>query len=182
MILVMQDCQVQELGMRNDHSRGSGSASFLLAQLGSHAASKFGERLASLKFAPYHAGILRILAQQPGISQQDLAKTLNMHASRLVSILDELQERALIERKPSERDRRIHELHLNAEGEAALHRIGEVAQDHHRALMTGLTAEQQQQLTSLLEVIFKNQGLARGVHPGYGRMGPGQSNAEAKKD
>jgi DNA-binding MarR family transcriptional regulator len=168
--------------MRKDHSRGSGSASFLLAQLGSHAASKFAERLGSLKFAPYHAGILRILSQQPGISQQDLAKTLNMHASRLVSVLDELQQRGLIERRPSERDRRIHELHLNSEGEAALRHIGEVAQEHHRALMNGLSADQQQQLTSLLEIILKNQGLARGVHPGYRRLGANENKTEAAQD
>ena len=94
---------MQELSMGRNEGRGAGSASFLLAQLGNHAATKFAERLEPLGFAPYHAGIFRILAQNPGVSQQDLAKTLSMHASRLVGILDELQQRGLVERRPSER-------------------------------------------------------------------------------
>src|ERR1035441_10612993 len=76
MISVMQDCQVRQLCMGRNEGRGVGSASFLLAQLGNHAATKFAERLEPLGFAPHHAGIFRILAQNPGLSQQDLAKTL----------------------------------------------------------------------------------------------------------
>ena len=170
MINMCQDCQVQELSMRRIEGRGAGSASFLLAQLGSHAATKFAERLEPLGFAPHHAGILRILAQNPGVSQQDLAKTLGIHASRLVGILDELQQRGLVERRPSERDRRLYALHLTSDGELALRRIGEAAREHHQALMAGLSADQQKQLTDILEIILKNQNLTPGVHPGYRRL------------
>lgn len=161
---------MQESNMKRNEDRGARSASFLLAQLGDHAATKFAERLEPLGFAPYHAGIFRILAQNPGVSQQDLANTLSMHASRLVGILDELQQRGLLERRPSERDRRLHALHLTSEGERALRRIGEAAREHHQALMAGLSAEQQKELTDLLEIILQNQDLTRGVHPGYRRL------------
>lgn len=165
-----QDCQVRKLSMGRNESRGAGSASFLLAQLGNHAATKFAERLEPLGFAPHHAGIFRILAQDPGLSQQDLAKTLSMHASRLVGLLDELQQRGLVERRPSERDRRLYALHLTSDGERALRRIGEAAREHHQALMAGLSADQQNQLTDMLEIILENQNLTRGVHPGYRRL------------
>jgi DNA-binding MarR family transcriptional regulator len=164
--------------MGRNEGRGAGSASFLLAQLGNHAATRFAERLEPLGFAPHHAGIFRILAQNPGVSQQDLAKTLNMHASRLVGILDELQQRGLVERRPSERDRRLYALHLSSSGENALRRIGEAAREHHQALMSGLSAEQQKLLTDLLETILKNQGLTPGVHPGYRRLDPTATRAE----
>jgi len=169
---------VQELSMKRNEGRGAGSASFLLAQLGSYAATKFAERLEPLGFAPYHAGIFRILAQNPGVSQQDLAKTLGMHASRLVGVLDELQQRGLVERRPTERDRRLYALHLTSDGEEALRRIGEAAREHHEALMAGLSADQQKELTDLLEVILKNQNLTRGVHPGYRRLGAAGSRTE----
>ncbi|HZL49840.1 MAG TPA: MarR family transcriptional regulator [Terracidiphilus sp.] len=170
MISVMQDCQVRQLSMGRNEGRGVGSASFLLAQLGNHAATKFAERLEPLGFAPHHAGIFRILAQNPGLSQQDLAKTLCIHASSLVGILDELQQRGLVERRPSERDRRLYSLHLTPDGDRALRRIGEAAREHHQALMAGLSADQQKQLTDMLEIIVKNQNLTRGVHPGYRRL------------
>jgi DNA-binding MarR family transcriptional regulator len=168
--------------MRKNEQRGAGSASFLLAQLGSHAAAKFSERLEPLGFAPHHAGILRILAQNPGVSQQDLAKTLNMHASRLVGILDELQQRNLLERRPSDRDRRLYALHLTANGEKALRQIGETAREHHHAMMTGLSHDQQKHLAELLEIILQNQGLNRGVHPGYRRLGSTGPRADDPDD
>lgn len=169
---------MQELGMRRNEGRGAGSASFLLAQLGNHAATKFAERLEPLGFAAYHAGIFRILAQTPGVSQQDLASTLGMHASRLVGILDEMQQRGLVERRPSERDRRLYALYLTPDGEGALRRIGEVAREHHQALMAGLSVDQQKQLTDMLEIILKNQNLTPGVHTGYRRLDPAGPRTE----
>lgn len=153
-------------------SRG-GRASFLLAQVGAHAAQRFGERLKPLGFAPYHAGILRMLARSPGVSQQELAKTLGMHASHMVGIVDELEGRGLLERKPSETDRRVYALHLTEQGQQSLGRIGEVAREHSRALLAGLNESQREQLTELLEAIAEEQGLTAGVHPGYAKMRKG---------
>jgi hypothetical protein len=36
--------------------------------------------------------------------------------------------------------------------------------------MAGLSADQQNQLTDMLEIILENQNLTRGVHPGYRRL------------
>jgi DNA-binding MarR family transcriptional regulator len=54
----------------------------------------------------------------PGISQQELAKRLGMHASRLMGVLNDLEERRLVERRPSATDRRLYALHLTKGGEA----------------------------------------------------------------
>jgi DNA-binding MarR family transcriptional regulator len=150
-------------------SRG-GRASFLLAQVGAHAAQRFGERLKPLGFAPYHAGILRMLARSPGMSQQELAKTLGMHASHMVGIVDELEDRGLLERKPSEADRRVYALHLTQKGLQSLSSIGGVAREHSHSLLAALTESQQAQLAELLEAIAEEQGLTEGVHPGYAKM------------
>src|SRR5438128_10009651 len=82
------------------------SAAFLLAQVGAHAASKFAERLAKLNLAPSDAGILRILAATSAITQQALASALGMVPSRLVSLIDHLESRGLIERRDNPDDRR----------------------------------------------------------------------------
>src|SRR5215469_3140813 len=96
------------------------SAGFLIAQVGAHAAAQFAEALKPHGFTPHDAGILRLLATTPGISQQDLASRLRMHASQLVGVLDDLGERGLVQRQPSTRDRRVYELHLTVKGEQAL--------------------------------------------------------------
>jgi DNA-binding MarR family transcriptional regulator len=153
--------------MKKPDGRGTGGASFLLAQIGAHAAHKFAERLRPLGFAPYHAGLLRKLAHSPGISQQDLAGSLRMHASNLVGIVDELEKRGLLERRPSETDRRVYALYLTDQGRRDLAKIGEVAREHSRALLAALTEPQRVELARLLEAIAEGQGLLPGVHPGF---------------
>ena len=68
----------------------SGAAAFLLAQVGAHAASRFAERLSVLELIPAHAGVFRILAATPAITQQALATALGTLPSRLVAIVDDL--------------------------------------------------------------------------------------------
>jgi DNA-binding MarR family transcriptional regulator len=144
-------------------------AAFLLAQVGAHAAGKFRERLEPLGFQPHDAGILRLLEREPGLSQQDLAAKLRMYASRLVSILDDLEKRGLLERRAAEGDRRLYALHLTAEGKKSLAAIGQAARQHEKELLASLTEEERRELGRVLGKVAEEQGLVRGVHPGYGR-------------
>jgi DNA-binding MarR family transcriptional regulator len=145
------------------------SPAFLLAQVGAHAASKFGERLAGINLTPPHAGILRILAATPAITQQALASALGSVPSRLVALVDELESKGLVERQTNESDRRRNALHLTGQGRAALQAIGRIARDHQQALLAALSEKEQGQLSVLLQRVADEQGLRKGVHPGYGR-------------
>jgi DNA-binding MarR family transcriptional regulator len=144
---------------------------FLLAQLGAHAANQFTERLAILQLTPADTGILRLLRIAPGISQQELSDRLRIHPSRLVAILDNLGRRQLVERKPNPQDRRLYSLHLTKDGGEILERIGKVAREHQDALLAALSADDRKKLADLLQRVADQQGLTRGVHPGYQRLG-----------
>ncbi len=150
---------------------GTGQPAFLLSQLGAHAAARFAERLGVLELSPADAGILRLLRTAAGISQQDLSSRLQIHPSRLVAILDNLERRLLVERKPNPDDRRLYSLHLTRDGGVMLQRVGTVAQEHQDALLSALTGEERAKLTEMLQRVADEQGLTRGVHPGYRRMG-----------
>ena len=113
------------------------SVAFLLAQVGARAAQEFAKALMPLKLAPADAGILRLLSHSPGISQQDLARKLDMHASRLVAVIDALEERALVVREANAQDRLIYSLQLTDAGEEMLRAIGEVARAHNEAIASG---------------------------------------------
>ena len=154
----------------NPKDMGKGQAAFLLAQLGAHAASQFTERLGVLDLAPPDAGILRLLRVAAGLSQQELASKLQIHPSRLVAILDNLEKRQLVERKANPDDRRQYSLHLAKDGGEILQRIGKVAKEHQDALLSALNSEERDKLTGLLRRIADAQGLTRGVHPGYQRL------------
>jgi DNA-binding MarR family transcriptional regulator len=153
-------------------AKAAPGAAFLLAQVGAHAASRFAERLSELGLVPAHAGIFRILATTPAITQQALASALGALPSRLVALLDDLQTRGLLERRPQEHDRRSYALHLTEAGRNLLPAIGRVAREHQQTLLAALTGEEQQQLAALLQRIADQQGLIARVHPGYGRAEP----------
>jgi DNA-binding MarR family transcriptional regulator len=148
-----------------------GQPAFLLAQLGAHAASRFAEHLEALELTPPDAGILRLLRVAAGISQQELSAKLQIHPSRLVAILDNLEKRKLVERKANANDRRLYSLYLTKNGGEILERVGRVAREHQDGLLAALSGEEREQLTGLLLRVADQQGLARGVHPGYQRLG-----------
>ena len=146
-------------------------AAFLLAQLGAHAASQFAARLTGLQLVPAHAGVFRILAATPAITQQTLATALGTLPSRLVAIVDELESKGLIERRTHESDRRSYALHLTEKGKETLQAIGKVAREHQQALLSALSEEEQAMLGGLLQRVADQQGLTRGVHPGFRNVG-----------
>jgi DNA-binding MarR family transcriptional regulator len=146
---------------------------FLLAQVGAHAAARFGERLAPLGLTPPHAGILRVINQDDGLSQQALGEKLGMYPSRLVAVLDELERRGLIERRDRPADRRSYALHLTEAGRGALGQIGRISREHQDALCAALDESERAQLAGFLRRVVAEQGLTPGVHPGY--RGPGGS-------
>jgi DNA-binding MarR family transcriptional regulator len=142
---------------------------FMLAQIGSHAAAKFAERLAPLKLTPPQAGILGVISRQDGLSQQALADLLGMFPSRLVLVLDELEQAGLIERCPHSSDRRIYILHLTARGKKAVQAVGRVARQHEDAMCAALNASERETLAQLLSRVGDEQQLRPGIHPGYRR-------------
>jgi DNA-binding MarR family transcriptional regulator len=155
----------------NHNEMEKGQPAFLLAQLGAHAASQFAERLGVIELTPPDAGILRLLRIAAGLSQQELAAKLQIHPSRLVAILDNLEERGFVERRPNPDDRRLYSLHLTRDGGEALEKIGKVAREHQDALLSVLSTEERGVLAALLLKVADQQGVVRGVHPGYQRLG-----------
>jgi DNA-binding MarR family transcriptional regulator len=149
---------------------GASSPAFLLAQLGAHAAARFAERLQAIGLAPSHAGILRLVSQSQGLSQQALGEALAILPSRLVSLLDELEARNLIERRNHPSDRRSYSLYLTATGRDTLKAVGRVAREHQDALCAALTPGERAQLAALLQRMAGEQGLRPGVHPGFSRL------------
>jgi DNA-binding MarR family transcriptional regulator len=147
-------------------------AAFLLAQIGAHAANRFAERVGELGVDPPTVGLLRMIANEPGRSQQSLAQELGVVRSRVVVLIDNLEEKGLVQRRRSAQDRRSHELHLTEGGTRLMGRMREVGRAHEQEICAGLTEAQHTTLIELLTAIADQQGLKPGVHPGYRAMKP----------
>ena len=140
---------------------------FLLAQLGAYATSRYAERVARLDLSPAQTGILRLIAQRAGQSQQTLAVQLGVVPSKVVTLVDDLQTRELLERQRRTSDRRNYELHLTPKGGEVMGRLREAARQHEQDITAALTDGERRQLAVLLRKIADQQGLTPGVHPGY---------------
>jgi DNA-binding MarR family transcriptional regulator len=160
---------------KTPHPRGGPPTAFLLAQVGAHAAFKFGERLQGLGLTPAHAGVLRHVQVSEGVTQQALGEALRVLPSRLVVLIDELEGRGLLERRDNPQDRRSHALHLTDKGRDTFKVIGRLAREHQDVLCAALTDKERAHLTTLLQRIADEQGLTPGVHPGFSRLRPGRA-------
>jgi DNA-binding MarR family transcriptional regulator len=156
---------------RSDDAAG---ISFLLSQLGAYASGQFAQRLEPLGIKPAHVGILRVIRQTDGLSQQAIGERLRMFPSRLVLVLDELERRGLVERRNSPADRRSYALWLTARGREVLEQIGRVSQAQEEAICAALSGEERAQLKAVLTKIVAEQKLTPGVHPGYRKLGEGE--------
>lgn len=145
----------------------TGGNAFLLAQLGAEAAARFAERITALDLTPAQAGLLRLIAWQPGQSQQALARQLGTPPSRLVLLLDGLEQRGLTERRRNPSDRRHHALYLTDDGTRLMAQLGQLGAAHENDICAPLNSAERGQLHELLTRIAGHHGLTAGVHPGY---------------
>jgi DNA-binding MarR family transcriptional regulator len=65
----------------------------------------------------------------------------------------------------------LYSIHLTKGGGEILEKIGRVAREHQDALLSALSSGERDELAALLLRIADQQGLVRGVHPGYQRLG-----------
>jgi DNA-binding MarR family transcriptional regulator len=158
---------------KNDPPDPASGLAFLLSQVGAHASAQFAERLEPMDVTPPHVGILTVIERFDGLSQQALGEKLGVFPSRLVGLLDELEERGLVERRDSPTDRRSYALYLTKAGRAGLEEIGRIAGEHQQALCAALGDSERAQLAGFLTRIAAQQGLAPGVHPGFRKLGSG---------
>ncbi|MFB9909165.1 MarR family winged helix-turn-helix transcriptional regulator [Allokutzneria oryzae] len=140
---------------------------FLLSQLGAHGARRFAERLRPLDLEPKHVGLLRMIAAADGPSQQELGERMGVIPSRMVSFVDDLQERGLVERRRNPKDRRAYALHLTEKGGKALRQAMVTSVEHDEEICAPLSQDERDVLARLLERLSGAHGLLPGVHPGY---------------
>jgi DNA-binding MarR family transcriptional regulator len=139
---------------------------FLLSQLGYYSSRRWKARLAPLDLDPRHVLVLRRLAGGEGRSQQALGEALQIPPSRMVALVDDLEQRGLLTRRLSPSDRRVRTLRLTQEGRRLLSRVMEISLEHEQELCRGLPPAEREQLLTLLSRVAAKQGLAEGVHPG----------------
>jgi DNA-binding MarR family transcriptional regulator len=139
---------------------------YLLVQLGFHVGRQFSERLAPLGLEPRHFGMLTRLAANEGKSQQAIGELMGLNATRMVFLVDELEQRGLIERRRNPADRRSYALHLTEPGRAKLREAEQASAAQAGQLGASLTEAERGQLTTLLRRLAEEAGITPDALPG----------------
>jgi DNA-binding MarR family transcriptional regulator len=126
------------------------SAAFMLKRLGFMLKDRTMEAFEETGMSPYHHAVLALLHEDPRETQAMIADALGYDRSHLVGVLDELEERGLIERRRDPTDRRRHLVSLTKDGEQALVRLRAVSKQVEDEFFRPLDAKERRTLNELL--------------------------------
>jgi DNA-binding MarR family transcriptional regulator len=97
--------------------------------------------------------VLLVVEATPGLQQRAVGDLLRIQRPNLVTILDQLQARGLIQRGAVPGDRRSYALSLTAEGSALLHKAKAAHTKHDQRVMAALGDFDKAEMLAALERI-----------------------------
>jgi DNA-binding MarR family transcriptional regulator len=114
----------------------------------------FAVSLGGLDITPGLFGALIVIEANPDLKQSDLARAVQLDRSTVVTLVDNLERRKLVERRASPTDRRSNALRLTDEGRTLLRTLKRQVAAHEKRLVANLTPDERQKLIELLLKIF----------------------------
>jgi len=126
------------------------SSGFLLARLGLGFKAKALEQIEGEGFEGNHYSVLAMLAEDIRETQATIADALGLDPSRLVAVLDSLEEKGLVARQRDPHDRRRHVVSITAAGKQQLQRLRAITKKLEDEYFASFTPEERAQFHELL--------------------------------
>jgi DNA-binding MarR family transcriptional regulator len=133
---------------------------FLLAQLGRAATRRYRSAMAPIGLNPRETYVLVHLRETGPVSQQGLGCTLEIDASNLVALLNELEAGGLISRRRDPEDRRRHVVEISPAGAETVDRVMETAEEVEQQLFASLEEGERVVLHDLLARVAEGAELS----------------------
>lgn len=137
------------------------SIGFLVTRVHQRAHREFADLLEPSALEPRFLGSLIALESTGPVSQAELARVLGMTGASMVPIVDEMEQRGLVERRSLEGDRRSHVLHKRPRADAAMDAARHLAHGGAAPCLQVLTEGERARLTALLVQLVTSEGDAR---------------------
>jgi|GraSoiStandDraft_4_1057263.scaffolds.fasta_scaffold630840_2 MarR family transcriptional regulator, transcriptional regulator for hemolysin len=107
-------------------------------------------------------GVLARLERQEGMTQAEMAESLEIQPISLVRLIDRLCQHGLVERRPHPHDRRANRLYLTAKGHTTLAHLAPLGKEVTREILDSLSEAEVAQLLQKLLLIKTNIRNATG--------------------
>jgi DNA-binding MarR family transcriptional regulator len=146
----MSEAKAPEPGDRLLGSELAADPAFLLARARAVTSGTANARLAPFNLKVRSMSVLWLACQDFEPSQRELSEFLGLDPSQVVSLIDDLQGRGLVERKPDKRDRRSRIIVATPEGCRLLRRALPAARAAGDADFANLTDDERKVLSELL--------------------------------
>ena len=115
----------------------------------------FLERMSPYQLKPVDFSVLSLVAHNPGITSRQLCNTLGILPPNLVGMVNGMEKRDLIARKPHPRDGRAMGLHLTASGQKLMRDAEKTASALEAEVAARLTPAELKTLIVLLKKVYK---------------------------
>ncbi|HEX2543260.1 MAG TPA: MarR family winged helix-turn-helix transcriptional regulator [Ramlibacter sp.] len=112
--------------------------------------ARYAAETEPFNLTPLQWATLRAAQGKPGLDQSTLARDIALDTSTVAGVVDRLEGRGLITRKPSPQDRRLRTLYITDEGTALLAQVSPVLVGVQRWLMEPLTPQEREQFWNAL--------------------------------
>jgi DNA-binding MarR family transcriptional regulator len=139
--------------LREDLSRNFG---FLLTDVARLMRTIYDRRVKSLGLTRSQWWVLNHLFRGDGVTQTELADTLEIEKPTLGRLLDRLEAKGWVRRAADARDGRVWRVYLTAEVEPALRTLRTVAAELRRDALAGLSAAERERFVDTLLGIRSN--------------------------
>ncbi|GAA5707456.1 MarR family transcriptional regulator [Streptomyces avermitilis] len=150
----------------------------VMTHLSAYVQEQLVEVLAPLGIHPRQFGLLNLLIEEDGLSQHQLAGPLNVHRNVMVGLVDEMEQRGLVERRRHPTDRRAHAVHVLPAGRSLHAEAEALVNDFEARLLGGLEPDEAHTFVTLLKRVFVHAGLDHDLHPGL--LASGAAPAERR--
>lgn len=114
----------------------------------------FMQRMAVYKLKPVDFSVLSLITHNPGITSSQLCSSLGILPPNLVGMVNALEKRELIMRKPHPRDGRAMGLHLTPAGQKLVQGAERTAAELEAEVASRLTPAEGKTLLRLLRKIY----------------------------
>lgn len=111
---------------------------------------EFGVIFAPMDVTQKQLAVLTLVRDNPGASQIDMAQAIATDRATMMAVVDRLQARGLIERRPSPQDRRRQAIHLTPAGEDFMARADKLVLAHEKQVLSRFTPGEQALLREML--------------------------------
>jgi DNA-binding MarR family transcriptional regulator len=125
---------------------------YALRRASAAAMQHLGRRLAALDVRATEASVLLVIESNPGISQSEIGRMLEIAGANMAPLIARLERRELLEREPV--DGRSHGLELTAAGRALSLGIKKVMKVHESALMAKIPVAHRAVFLATLQALW----------------------------